>query len=164
MDGNEIYNANIINNPHTIHINKINQMQIRLQKLQPNKEVDDDDHDDHDDDDYQRLMMIYNPSSWKILSMYKLNVDQLIDDLTQRTFYYFKLINDEQQQQQEVEKVEDEFRWLISDEMKFQVLEKIGKAGLLVKHNSNSNSNGEIYMIECRGKKNLKLYMKFLKP
>ena len=37
-------------------------MQIRLQKLQPNKEVDDDDHDDHDDDDYQRLM-IYNPSS-----------------------------------------------------------------------------------------------------
>ena len=95
IDGNEIYNANIINNPHTIHINKINQMQIRLQKLQPNKEVDDDDHDDHDDDDYQRLM-IYNPSSWKILSMYKLNVDQLIDDLTQRTFYYFKLINDEQ--------------------------------------------------------------------
>ena len=155
LDGNEIYNANIINNPHTIHINKINQMQIRLQKLQPNKEVDDDDHDDHDDDDYQRLM-IYNPSSWKILSMYKLNVDQLIDDLTQRTFYYFKLINDEQQQQQEVEKVEDEFRWLISDEMKFQVLEKIGKAGLLVKHNSNSNSNGEIYMIECRGKKEFK--------
>ena len=36
--------------------------------------------------------------------MYKLNVDQLIDDLTQRTFYYFKLINDEQHQQQEVEK------------------------------------------------------------
>lgn len=166
LDGNEIYNANIINNPHTIHINKINQMQIRLQKLQPNKGVDDDDDDDHDDDDYQRLM-IYNPSSWKILSMYKLNVDQLIDDLTQRTFYYFKLINDEQHQQQEVEKVEDEFRWLISDEMKFQVLEKIGKAGLLVKHNSNGNSNGngEIYMIECRGKKEFKtLYEIFLKP
>ena len=49
--------------------------------------------------------------------------------------------------------------------MKFQVLEKIGKAGLLVKHNSNGNSNGEIYMIECRGKKEFKtLYEIFLKP
>ena len=153
LNANEIYNANIINNPNTIYINKINQMQIRLQKFLINS-------NDYKEEQQQK-QLIYNPSSWKILSMYKLNIDQLIDDLTQRSFYYFKLTNDENPEKPEEKEEKEEFRWLISNEMKFVVLEKIGKAGLLVKHNdgygiNHDNNLGEIYMIECRGKKEFK--------
>lgn len=125
IDADEVYNACIIHNPTSFHIGKIDLMQIRLQKQLEN---------------YSQINV---PSSWKILSMYNLNIEEIIDDFTLRKYYHFTLVKEDDEN--------DEFKWLVPDDNKFDYLERIGKAGLLVKHNDN-----EIYMIECRGKREFK--------
>ncbi|RCK60326.1 hypothetical protein Cantr_08421 [Candida viswanathii] len=126
IDADEVYNSCIVHNPSSFHISKINLMQIRLQKQ------------------LQGYSLVNVPSSWKILSMYNLNVEEIIDDLTLRKYFHFKLVKEDDEN--------DELKWLIPDDNKFDFLERIGKAGLLVKHN-----DSEIYMIECRGKREFNL-------
>ncbi|CAI5758956.1 unnamed protein product [Candida verbasci] len=115
----ELHNSCILNNPNSTIKNEIQQT-IRLQTNLDGQ--------------------IHNPSSWKILSMFNLQVNKIIDHLTLKSFYQFKMTNDE-----------DEYNWLIPEETRFNTLEKIGKAGLLIKCNES-----EIYMIECKGKKDFK--------
>lgn len=125
IDADEVYNTCIIHNPTSIHISKVNLMRIRLQKQ------------------LQNYNQINIPSSWKILSMYDLNIEEIIDDLTLRKYFHFKLVKEDNEN--------DVLQWLIPDDNKTKYLERIGRAGLLVKQNDN-----EMYMIECRGKREFK--------
>ncbi|KAG5421783.1 hypothetical protein I9W82_000875 [Candida metapsilosis] len=77
-----------------------------------------------------------SPSSWKIISMMHLCVDKIIDH--QQVVYHLQLTGG----------ANDSISWVISDHEKDDIIERIGKAGLLIKLSEN-----EIYMLECRGKK-----------
>lgn len=79
-----------------------------------------------------------SPSSWKIMSMMDLCVDRIIDH--QQVVYHLRLSS-----------ASDAISWVIADDRKSETIEKIGKAGLLIKISEN-----EIYMLECRGKKEFK--------
>ncbi|KAI5967082.1 hypothetical protein KGF57_000511 [Candida theae] len=79
-----------------------------------------------------------SPSSWKIISMMDLRVDRIIDH--QQVVHHLQLTGGG-----------DSISWVISDDRKEETIERIGKAGLLIKI-----SDGEIYMLECRGKKEFK--------
>ncbi|CUM62505.1 uncharacterized protein PRCAT00000056001 [Priceomyces carsonii] len=86
---------------------------------------------------------VNNPSSWKIISMYLLSIFLISDSFTGKNFYYL-VLNDG-------EKDQDEICWLISEDDKASRIEKIGRAGLLVQV-----TDEDIFMIECRGKKQFK--------
>ncbi|CAK9438562.1 uncharacterized protein LODBEIA_P27860 [Lodderomyces beijingensis] len=123
INTDEIYNSCITNNPRLTRF-RVMETTIRLQKQM------------------QSYSEIKNPSSWKKMSMYNLNIDRVFEPMTHICHYEFQLVNLDEGTQ---------FDWLISDENKFSIIEKIGRAGLLVKV-----SEAEIYMLECKGKKEFK--------
>lgn len=75
--------------------------------------------------------------------MYLLSIFLISDSFTGKNFYYL-VLNDG-------EKDQDEICWLISEDDKASRIEKIGRAGLLVQV-----TDEDIFMIECRGKKQFK--------
>lgn len=79
-----------------------------------------------------------SPSSWEIVSMMDLCVDKIVDH--QQVVYHLLLTS-----------ASDVISWVIPNDKKREIIEKIGKAGLLIKL-----SETEIYMLECRGKKEFK--------
>ncbi|KAK6202661.1 ADP-ribosylation factor family-domain-containing protein [Scheffersomyces amazonensis] len=123
----------VLNNPENSKLIMLNSMTVRLQKQL---------------ETYSKISV---PSSWKILSMYSLSVYLISDNFTNKNYYNLVLNNDENTESDEP------YSFLIADDERHNKLERIGRAGLLVKL-----SDSEIYMIECRGKKELKqLYEKF---
>lgn len=117
----ELDYADILNNPDNEKFLLLQKMKIRLQR---------------NVEDYSQ---IHNPSSWKILSMNNLSIYQLVDSLTGATYYNLVVEGPEN------------YNWLISTEDKFKVIEKIGKAGMVLKL-----SESEIFLIECKGKREFK--------
>ncbi|CAK7906235.1 hypothetical protein CAAN1_14S00848 [[Candida] anglica] len=118
LDAIEYDDSNILNNPDNTKLLLLNNMKIRLQKNM---------------EDYSQ---IHNPSSWKILSMNNLSVYMVTENLTGATYYNLAIEGSEN------------YNWLINSEEKFNVIEKIGKAGMVLKL-----GEGEIFLIECKGKK-----------
>jgi hypothetical protein len=86
----------------------------------------------------QSCEQINNPASWKIISMYSLSVYLITKD--DANFYNIIL----KSQQPTLNK---DYTWMIKEDEKYIILERIGKAGLLVKQDD------ELFMIECKGKK-----------
>ncbi|CUM52020.1 uncharacterized protein AC631_03411 [Debaryomyces fabryi] len=125
LNSADITNSNILSNPDNSKFLLLNQMTIRLQKQ------------------LESYNLISNPSSWKILSMYTLSIYMISDNFTNKNYYNLALSGP----------LEDalDYNWLICEEDKFSRIERIGKAGLLIKA-----TEDEIYMIECRGKKEFK--------
>ncbi len=117
----ELDYADILNNPDNEKFLLLQNMKIRLQR---------------NVEDYGQ---IHNPSSWKILSMNNLSIYQLVDSLTGTTYYNLVVEGPEN------------YNWLISSEDKFKMIEKIGKAGMVLKL-----SEREIFLIECKGKREFK--------
>lgn len=113
--------TSILNNPDNERFLLLNKMKIRLQKNVGN------------------YSQIHNPSSWKILSMNNLSVYMLTDSVTNATYYNL------------VVEGGDSFNWLINKEEKFNTIEKIGKAGMVLKLNES-----EVFLIECKGRKEFK--------
>lgn len=125
LNSADITNSNILTNPDNSKFLLLNQMTIRLQKQ------------------LESYSLINNPSSWKILSMYTLSIYMISDNFTNKNYYNLVLSGP----------LEDslDYNWLICEEEKFNRIERIGKAGLLIKA-----TEDDIYMIECRGKKEFK--------
>ncbi|KAI5949688.1 hypothetical protein CANMA_005495 [Candida margitis] len=119
MNGDDLSNACIINNPNAIHTREI-EMTIRLQKQ------------------LQSYSQRNSPSSWKIMSMMNLCVEKIVDH--HQVVYHLRLNSGS-----------DVISWVITDDRKSETIEKIGKAGLLIKI-----SESELYMLECRGRKEFK--------
>ncbi|CAH2350602.1 hypothetical protein CLIB1423_02S00826 [[Candida] railenensis] len=111
----------ILNNPENTKVLLLHSMKIRLQK------------------NLESYSQIHNPSSWKILSMNNLSIYMISDVITNA--HYYNLV---------VEGTEN-YNWLINKEEKFNVIEKIGKAGMVLKF-----AEDEIFLIECKGKKEFK--------
>ncbi|EGW34856.1 uncharacterized protein SPAPADRAFT_57948 [Spathaspora passalidarum NRRL Y-27907] len=130
INDSEVYASCIINNPGSLKVPGISSMTVRLQKQ------------------LHSYTKINVPSSWKIVSMFDLKVDKVTDTLTQQNYFHLSLKNEE---------AEQEYGWLISESSKFEYLETIGKAGLLVKV-----SEQEMYMIECKGKREIKKLLEVL--
>ncbi|KAK6464787.1 hypothetical protein DFJ63DRAFT_312077 [Scheffersomyces coipomensis] len=123
----------VLNNPENSRLIVLYSMTVRLQKQL---------------EAYEKKNI---PSSWKILSMYSLSIFVISDNFTNKNYYNLVLESHENQGSDEA------FNWLISEDDKYTKLERIGRAGLLVKM-----SDSDIFMIECRGKKELKqLFEKF---
>lgn len=122
LNSADITNSNVLSNPDNSKFLLLNQMTIRLQKQ------------------LESYNLINNPSSWKILSMYTLSVYMISDNFTNKNYYNLVLSGP----------LEDalDYNWLICEEDKFNRIERIGKAGLLIRA-----TEDDIYMIECRGKK-----------
>ncbi|OBA20344.1 hypothetical protein METBIDRAFT_32353 [Metschnikowia bicuspidata var. bicuspidata NRRL YB-4993] len=89
---------------------------------------------------------IHRVSSWKALAMYSLSILHSVD-ASQMGFYHFDMHIKEEAGEEKV----DEYLWTFQDDKIHEYVETIGKAATLVKA-----SEGEIYMLECRGKKELK--------
>lgn len=86
---------------------------------------------------------INKPSTWKIISMYNLNVFTIWNSACKGKYFYFVLNSNN--------KEFDDISWFIDETLKETIFETIGRAGLLVKANEQ-----EIYMLECKGRKELK--------
>lgn len=88
---------------------------------------------------------IHQLSAWKAISMYSLSLFHSVDEFG-ASFFHFNLYNKRcgEDNQQELE-------WTFSANSIEKHVEKIGKAGLLVKADSS-----QIYMLECKGGKELK--------
>lgn len=125
INSTEIKNAQILSNPANTWLEILNLMTIRLQKQLQG---------------YDKVNVL---SSWKILSMYTLLISIISDSFTDENFYHFVLNNSDNGG--------PELSWLIPEKEKFNRIEKIGKAGILVKVDDN-----DIYMVECKGKKEFK--------
>ena len=95
----------------------------------------------------QRQMESYfainKPSTWKIISMYSLNVFAVWNSASNKRYFYFVLNSNN--------KEFENISWFIDETLKETIFESIGRAGLLVKANEQ-----EIYMLECKGRKELK--------
>lgn len=127
INSQEAANLNILTNPDNTKLILLNQMPVRLQKQ------------------LESYNSISTPSSWKILSMYSLTVYLITESFTNKS--YFNLVL----KKTDIEsKAETEFNWLIRDAEMYKRIERIGKAGLLVKV-----TNDDIFMIECKGRKEL---------
>ncbi|ABN65695.2 predicted protein, partial [Scheffersomyces stipitis CBS 6054] len=127
INSQEAANLNILTNPDNTKLILLNQMPVRLQKQ------------------LESYNSISTPSSWKILSMYSLTVYSITESFTNKS--YFNLVL----KKTDIEsKAETEFNWLIRDAEMYKRIERIGKAGLLVKV-----TNDDIFMIECKGRKEL---------
>ena len=81
---------------------------------------------------------INNPACWRIISMYSLSIYLV----TKNDKNYYNLILKSQQPTSN-----KDYTWMIKEDEKYTILERIGKAGLLVKQDD------ELFMIECKGKK-----------
>lgn len=125
-NSDDITRAYVLTNPENTRMMVVNKMTIRLQKLT---------------EGYERVKFL---SSWKILSMYALTVNIISDHFTDANYYHLTLENLEDNDK-------ENFNWLFKEDSKFSIIEKLGKAGLLVKL-----APDELYMVECRGKKELK--------
>lgn len=75
--------------------------------------------------------------------MYTLRVFMISDNFTNKNYYNLVLSGPLEDDQ--------DYNWLICEEDKFNRIERIGKAGLLIRA-----TEDDIYMIECRGKKEFK--------
>ncbi|ODV77423.1 uncharacterized protein CANTADRAFT_27249 [Suhomyces tanzawaensis NRRL Y-17324] len=120
----EINNAQIINNPNNSKFLALSETTVRLQKQMGS---------------YDEINVL---SSWKILSMYSLSVQIISDVFTNKDYFNLVLKNTNE------DSIEEDFDWLISEEEKFDRIERIGKAGLLIRV-----TDLDYYMVECRGKK-----------
>lgn len=89
---------------------------------------------------------IHQISSWKSIAMYTLSVCHSLDSVDEG-YYHFEFDTKEELKNKELTSL----TWSFKEEDIFNRVEKIGKAGLLVKA-----KNNEIYMLECKGKKELK--------
>ena len=87
---------------------------------------------------------IHVRATWKAISMYSLTLLHSIDELG-APFYHFELAK-----KRNCEDCED-YSWAFHASLISEKAEKIGKAGLLVRPEP-----GEIYMLECKGSKELK--------
>jgi hypothetical protein len=125
-DSDEITRAHILSNPENSKLMVVNRMTVRLQKLT---------------EGYERVRFT---SSWKIISMYALTVYIISDHFTDANYYHLELENLDDNEN-------ENFNWLFKEDSKLSVIEKVGKAGLLVKL-----APEELYMVECRGKRELK--------
>lgn len=126
LNSEDITNANIISNPDNNKLLLLHKMTIRLQELDPGQ-------------------LISVPSSWKILSMYSLSIFLISDNFTNKKYYNLMLENaDAENKDSEIEN----FNWLIPADDKFNRIEQIGKAGMLIKAGYE-----DTFMIECKGKK-----------
>lgn len=127
ISSENITNATILSNPENTKLLVLNQMTVRLQKQL----------EGHD--------QIANPSSWKILSMYSLSVHLISDSFTDKNYYSFALESLDSSESYAP------YKWLICEDDKQERIAKIGKAGLLV-----NVSDTELFMIECKGKREFK--------
>lgn len=125
ISSEDITNANVLNNPDNTKLILLNQMTVRLQQQ------------------LESYSLISNPSSWKILSMCTLSIYMISDNFTNKNYYNLVLTNPLEDA--------DDYNWLICEQEKFNRIERIGKAGLLIKA-----TDDELFMIECRGKKEFK--------
>ena len=125
-NSDEITRAHILSNPENSKLMVVNRMTVRLQKLT---------------EGYERVKF---SSSWKIISMYALTVYIISDHFTDANYYHLVLDNLDDNDK-------ENFNWLFKEDSKLSIIEKVGKAGLLVKL-----APEELYMVECRGKKELK--------
>lgn len=130
LNSDDITNANIISNPDNSKMLLLNQMTVRLQKQL---------------DSYSAINI---PSSWEILSMFSLSIFLINDSFTHKAYYNLILENNNIDND---DPAIETFNWLIGEDEKFNRIERIGKAGLLIKA-----GNDEIFMIECKGKKEFK--------
>lgn len=127
LDSLDITNANIINNPNNNRVFLLNKMTVRLQlQMETYEEIN-------------------NPSSWKILSMYALSIYMISDHFTDKNYYNLIFENiDSRNEDIDLQA----FNWLICEDDKFERVERIGKAGMLIRATPH-----DIFMIECKGKK-----------
>lgn len=127
LDSLDITNANIINNPNNNRVFLLNKMTVRLQlQMETYEEIN-------------------NPSSWKILSMYALSIYMISDHFTHKNYYNLIFENiDSRNEDIDLQA----FNWLICEDDKFERVERIGKAGMLIRATPH-----DIFMIECKGKK-----------
>lgn len=89
---------------------------------------------------------VHQLSSWKSLAMCSLSVLHSVDGNKEGTYHLeLRLLEDGGDEDPE------SFDWKFSDANILDCIERIGKAGLLVKV-----AEDEIYMLECKGKKELK--------
>lgn len=128
ISSGDINNATILNNPENTKLLLLSNMKIRLQKQ------------------LDGLDQINNPSSWSILSMYSLSVFIISDSFTEKTYFNVSLEKTDSSGEGETN-----LNWLICEDDIRDRIQRIGKAGLLVKA-----ANDDIFMIECRGKKEFK--------
>ena len=126
INSNEIDNAQVLNNPANAKVQILDLMTIRLQQQLQG---------------YDKVNVL---SSWKILSMYTLLISIISDSFTNKNFYHFILSYCDNG-------TGLDYSWLIPEDDKFNRIEKIGKAGILVKADQN-----DIFMVECKGKKEFK--------
>lgn len=89
---------------------------------------------------------VHKASSWKSLAMYSLGILHSIGS-SQEGFYHF----DMRIKEHNTGDKEEKFLWTFKDDEIHGHIERIGKAAMLVKV-----SDAEIFMLECRGKKELK--------
>lgn len=87
---------------------------------------------------------IHQLSTWKALSMYSLSLSHSVDEFG-TSFYHFEL-----NKKRGSDDAEEEFEWTFNAGLMSKNIEKIGKAGLLVKPDAE-----DIYMLECKGSKEL---------
>lgn len=126
INSNDINNAQVLNNPANTKVKVLDLMTIRLQQQLQG---------------YDKVNVL---SSWKILSMYTLLIIIISDSFSNKNFYHFILSYCDNG-------TGVDYSWLIPEDDKFNRIEKIGKAGILVKVDQNN-----IYMVECKGKKEFK--------
>lgn len=127
ISSNDINNATILNNPENENLLLLSGMKVRLQKQLGGYD------------------QVGNPSSWKILSMYSLDVSIIADQFSNKNFFSFSL------EALDSTASKESFKWLICEEEKNERIDRIGKAGLLVKA-----SDDDLFMIECKGKREFK--------
>lgn len=127
INSEDINNATILNNPENTKLLLLNNMTIRLQKRVENGDN------------------VTSPSSWKILSMYSLSIYIISDHFSGKNYFNFSMKNNNPDNN------EKDHNWLICEEDKFDRIERIGKAGLMI-----DVSEDNLFMIECKGKREFK--------
>ncbi|EGV60714.1 hypothetical protein CANTEDRAFT_116785 [Yamadazyma tenuis ATCC 10573] len=128
ISSEDITNAAIMSNPENGRLLLLTNMKIRLQKSLGGYE------------------QVNNPSSWKILSMFSLSIYGISDTFTDKNYFSIVL-----ERNGNLNEDGEEYSWLICEDEVLDRIERIGKAGLLVKV-----SDDDLFMIECKGKKELK--------
>lgn len=94
-------------------------------------------------DSYEK---IYQLSSWKTITMYSLQIFHGMDSFKKGS-YQFQLESLDSSVDEELESL----TWRIDEDAIFDKIERIGKAAILLKVKED-----EIYMLECKGKKEVK--------
>lgn len=89
---------------------------------------------------------IHRLSSWKTINMYSLSIHHSTDSFDRASYHFSLDCHDKS-----VEEDNEHFEFSFDEATIFNFIEQIGKAALLLKV-----SNEEIYMLECKGKKEFK--------